>query len=277
MSKKRELLSHVNQLNGIREIMAAMKNLAVLESHKLSGRLDNLRKMVTELRYCAADFIASYTIEGTPVAEQHKVLILFGSERGFCGDFNDKLLRYIQQYEAENSTANFILVGQKLISKLEEDSRVIQTLEGPSVAEDVGPNIDILISYLSELAAKNPAIQIDAIFQDSDSCSVERRQLVPPLLEKQEHQQAVDYSVDINLTIQEVLADLMQHYLFVLLHEITYLSLMAENHDRIQHMNGAINKLDETCENLTRRYHIERQEEITEEIEVILLNAVDLS
>ena len=57
------------------------------------------------------------------------------------------------------------------------------------------------------------------------------------------------------------------------LHDIAYQSLMAENSARIQHMTGAIRRLDEPAEELTRQYHRARQEEITEEIEVILLNS----
>ena len=40
-------------------------------------------------------------------------------------------------------------------------------------------------------------------------------------------------------------------------------------------MSGAVRRLDEKMAELTRHYHIERQEEITEEIEVILLTAAE--
>jgi F-type H+-transporting ATPase subunit gamma len=66
---------------------------------------------------------------------------------------------------------------------------------------------------------------------------------------------------------------LLDRYLFVALQEICYTSLMAENQKRIQHMTGAVHRLDETTAELMRRYHMRRQEDITEEIEVILLNA----
>jgi F-type H+-transporting ATPase subunit gamma len=58
------------------------------------------------------------------------------------------------------------------------------------------------------------------------------------------------------------------------LHEIFYISLMAENHRRLQHLEGAVNHLDDQTVKLQRKSQIYRQEEITEEIEVILLNGV---
>jgi F-type H+-transporting ATPase subunit gamma len=48
---------------------------------------------------------------------------------------------------------------------------------------------------------------------------------------------------------------------------------MAENHNRLQHLEGAVNHLDDETVNLNRKLQIYRQEEITEEIEVILLNS----
>jgi F-type H+-transporting ATPase subunit gamma len=65
---------------------------------------------------------------------------------------------------------------------------------------------------------------------------------------------------------------LVHHYLFAALHEIFYTSLMAENQRRIQHLEGAIQRLEEKNENLARKSRTLRQEEITEEIEVILLS-----
>ena len=66
------------------------------------------------------------------------------------------------------------------------------------------------------------------------------------------------------------------HYLFAVLHEIFYISLMAENQRRLQHLEGAVKHLDDETVNLRRKSQIYRQEEITEEIEVILLNAENL-
>ena len=48
---------------------------------------------------------------------------------------------------------------------------------------------------------------------------------------------------------------------------------MAENQQRMQHLDGAVRYLDDRLEALAQKGREIRQEEITEEIEVILLNA----
>ena len=57
------------------------------------------------------------------------------------------------------------------------------------------------------------------------------------------------------------------------MHELLYVSLMTENHRRMMHLEGAVKHLDEESDKLARQYNALRQEEITEEIEIILLSA----
>jgi F-type H+-transporting ATPase subunit gamma len=47
---------------------------------------------------------------------------------------------------------------------------------------------------------------------------------------------------------------------------------MAENLSRIDHMENALQRIDEKTEDLNQQCNILRQEEIIEEIEIILLN-----
>lgn len=48
---------------------------------------------------------------------------------------------------------------------------------------------------------------------------------------------------------------------------------MVDNRQRLLHMDGAVRWLDKSSEELLLHYNRLRQEEITEEIEVILLSA----
>ena len=47
---------------------------------------------------------------------------------------------------------------------------------------------------------------------------------------------------------------------------------MAENRRRLQHMEGAIQRIQEKAGEMQRKHNMLRQEEITEEIEVIMLS-----
>ena len=64
----------------------------------------------------------------------------------------------------------------------------------------------------------------------------------------------------------------MDHTLLAALQALLYSSLMAEHPHRLRHLEGALHRIDERTRTLTLRRNLGRQEEITEEIELILLN-----
>jgi len=57
---------------------------------------------------------------------------------------------------------------------------------------------------------------------------------------------------------------------------LLYGSLLPENQRRMQHMDSAVRRLDRTSEELVLRRNVLRQEEITEEIEIIVLSVAAL-
>ena len=81
----------------------------------------------------------------------------------------------------------------------------------------------------------------------------------------------------LNLEPLQVLSQLTDQYLFAALHEVFYASLMAENRNRLEHMDNAIRRLEKDVAKLRLRYNALRQEEIIEEIEIIMLSAEALS
>jgi F-type H+-transporting ATPase subunit gamma len=79
----------------------------------------------------------------------------------------------------------------------------------------------------------------------------------------------------LNLGPSDLRPQLFEQYLFALFYGIFYQSFMAENHERLRHMEGALNKLREDEEGLRRLSNALRQESITEELEVIMLSVDD--
>ena len=80
----------------------------------------------------------------------------------------------------------------------------------------------------------------------------------------------------LNMAPPRFLIELSDQYLFAALHSLLYTSLMAENHDRVRHLDGAVRHVDEQSEELAQKCNALRQEEIIEEIEVILLSAASV-
>ncbi len=277
MSQSHELRLHLTQLEEIRTILNAMKNLAFMEIHKLSRYQAMQGKAVGNIENAAIDFL-SFNPEFA-IEEDHDkhIAILMGTERGFCGDFNESLVKALNN----DKYTGVIAIGSRLANKLSDNHLpIIAEIAGANVAEEVPSIINQLIDMLSTseetgklLGLSQLAIRLTVIYHDYATGLITQRQIFPPFPQQQRKGVQYTYPPILNLDAAEFYTDLIRHYLFAVLHEILYISLMAENHNRLQHLEGAVNHLDDETVNLQRKLQIYRQEEITEEIEVILLNS----
>lgn len=275
MSKRHELQGHLQSLTDIRGILNAMKNLALMEIHKLSRFLASQRRVVAGMQAVAADFFAFHP-DLLPSPDQGtRVYLVIGSERGFCGDFNETVLKALdEERRAGPGSALVIGVGRKIAEKLEKlGDCVVDRLAGPSVTEEVQPVLIRLMNSLRDLQAKqDPHRPLDltvlAHAQEEDGARI--RALQPF---RQFVREPVRYASAPILNLEPVtfLTGLMHEYLFAVLHEIFYCSLTAENRRRFQHMDQALQRLDKKTADLALKHQTLRQEEITQEIAVILL------
>jgi F-type H+-transporting ATPase subunit gamma len=277
MSQSHELSLHMTQLAEIRSILNAMKNLAFMEIHKLSHYQSLQGKVVANIENAAMDFLSFNPDFAIQVNLDEHIAILLGSERGFCGDFNERLCAIL----SNNKFTSVIAVGSRFLNKLPASGiSIMGEIAGANVAEEVPSIINQLIDTLSvsnetgnQHALSQLAVQLTVIYHEQATGIINQRQLIPPFPRQQNNKPQFPYPPLLNLDFADFYADLISHYLFAVLHEIFYSSLMAENHNRLQHLEGAVKHLDDETVNLQRKLQIFRQEEITEEIEVILLNS----
>jgi len=269
MSQSHELQLHITKLEEIRSILNSMKNLALIEVHKLARFQTLQSQAVAVIEQATADLLDFYPHLAIADDNARSICLLIGAERGFCGDFNENVI----DASDEQTTAEIIAIGGRLGGKLAENE-VIQVVAGANVAEEVPIIVNRLIESIAP--GQQPGIRLTAIYHDSITNQIARRQLLPPFPRQTAQAPHYPYPPVLNLAPDVFFSELLSHYLFAVLHEILYISLTAENHRRLQHLEGAVTHLDDETVNLRRKSQIYRQEEITEEIEVILLNAENL-
>ena len=275
MSRQRKLKHLLRQLSETRGIIEAMKNLAVVEIHKLDRRLENQQQIVLDLEHMAADFLNFHPYTFPRESGEVDIWLLFGSERGFCGDFNESIVDNLhRQLDMRNGRRPVLIpIGGKLCQRLGDDDRVARFIEGADVVEEMTQVLNAIINEVNVLQTQFGICYVYALYHHSESGQLTCSQLLPPFKNITGTPDRHFTPPVLNIRPEVLFRALVDHYLFSALHEIAYMSLMVENYSRIQHMSGALNRLDERVEEVMRKYHIHRQEEITEEIEVILLNA----
>jgi len=279
VTRRRDIEKHRHSLDEIRDIMNSMKNLSFMETRKISGFLDVQHSVVKHIETVAEDFLSFYpdTLTETTGTSVVDVYLLIGAERGFCGDFNHALLHHFETRPITHDMdkQRLICVGHKLETLLENDERAIIFIDGASVAEEVGNVLNQIVKQLAPIQEHYGSLNLYVLYHD-DEHQLINQQLLPPFQNLLNHQSLEPHAPELNLEPREFLLDLSYHYLFVILYEILYTSLMAESRQRVAHLEGAVQHMDEQSEELFRQGNVLRQEEIIEEIEVILLSSVSL-
>ena len=273
MSKLSDLQARMRSLRDIESILNAMKNLSLVEITKISKFYSTQQELFHTVESALADFQRFYgATSGGRVTAPSSLYVLIGSERGFCGGFNEAVQKALEP-EAADADLKLILVGRKLALKFLNDKRVVTSLEGPSATEEIPPVISQLARVLAGFPnsawkivhnrynVEGPTVEITCPFEFSNEGVAPAYQF-PPLL---------------NLPAAELRPQIFEQYLFAWFYGIFYLSFMAENHERLRHMDGALNKLRDEEHRLRQASNSLRQEAITEELEVIMLSVEDFS
>lgn len=262
MSTQVQLTQRYARLQEISSIMTAMKSLALVETKKLARFIEHQRRMLSNIEAAAADFQSFFSIEHYDAA-QPAIVIVIGSERGFCGNFNETLSDAFSALPIlQTAPIQLVVVGSRLWSKFDEHPDVIARIEGPTVTEEVPAVLNRIMDALETVSAA-------ALFVLAHEAEGEPllKQIIPIEPTSQEH---FTYPPLLQLSPDEFFREMIDQYLLAVLYGLLYESLAAENHQRLAHMEQALNRLDETIADLTLKRNALRQEKIIEEIEVIL-------
>lgn len=274
MSRRLDLDNHHHSLNEIIKILDAMKMLAYMETHKLGEFLETQHRALDVISSAATDFLSFYP--GTLLKESDviPIYLLIGSERGFCGDFNQELVDYMDQLFGipSNVKPTLIIVGRKLSNLMQDDVNVYAQIDGPNVVEDVPAVLEQSVQILTKLQQQQPLMSLYSLYHSGEQGIIVKK-LLPPFQQNQPQPPSFQSPPELNLSPADFLIKVAEQFLFTALHEIFYTSLLEENYNRITHLEGAVKHLESKADELTQQCNILRREEITEEIEVILLNA----
>jgi F-type H+-transporting ATPase subunit gamma len=260
------------------DIIRSMKNLAYMETRKLDRLIVHQRGVVQQIDAVAADFLSFYP-ETLPVAPpSHPVYLVFGSRRGFCGDFNERLVLRLQRElaGAQAGHAAVIAVGHKLCRRAETEIDLAAALEGADVVEEIPSVLRAIVNELDARRDRQGTLSLQVLYHRAASAEPVLEQLLPPFDTHRGAPQPYTFAPLLNLAPRDFLLELSGQYLFAALHALLFESLLAENERRVRHLDGAVRHLEERVGAIQRRVRALRQEEIIEEIEVILLNALSL-
>jgi len=268
VSRRREVERSLGAFHEIRAILDAMRNLAVLETRKIARFRAAHRRALDTLAAAASD-VAQFHAPPPAAARVLPVWVLIGSERGFCGDLNEALVRAWREHRGQGT---LVAVGTRLAARLPGGAPIV-SVPGPSIAEEVNGVIATLAAELHAALEREArgALKLRVLHHDPDAGAPLLAELEPfPGAEPRTRYGAAPR---LNLPGPALLAELGERHLLAQLQALLYGALAAENEKRLRHMDAAIHRLDGETARLRARCNRLRQEEITEEIEILMLSA----
>lgn len=284
MTKRAQFKKYLHALVEIKNIMTAMENLTFIEINKLTKYTKPLTAVVKSIEAVGIDFLTFYP-QLLPVfsVNQPDIEILIGSERGFCGNFNESIIAkwHLARSQQPRQNQKIIIVGQKLANKLTGmmTADKAEVIAGPSIAEEIPSVISVLIERIKQMTAEESEQSEPLLFLNSSIIfnTIDNGQVYATLLNPLSslHQQPLisfAYEPIINTSPDEFLAEYLVYFFMANLHHVFYQSMMSENEKRFQHVNNAKLRLQRRQMRLAHAINRLRQEEIIEEIENILLS-----
>ena len=267
MSQRREIEARLTLFNELTGILGAMRSFALTELRRVGKREDAQQLVMQSLSTALNDvagFGALQTHESVVMAED-EIWLLFGSVRGFCGSFNEDVIRFWQTRNGDQSS--LILLGERLHDLLPDREKLVR-IAGADNGLNTSETIDRILAAVAKLrGAENRAFRLQACIRDEQGARHQQLWPLPVVQSNYANQPPLTHE-----PLADVAAQIAKHYLYHSLLALLLRSIKVENHMRLMQMETALRHLDRGTEEMLRQRNRLRQEEIVEEIELMVVS-----
>jgi len=278
MESPERLQQRIKSIGDLEDIVSTMKALSAASIHQYD-------KAVTSLAdyWHTVELGLHITMRDSEKAMQPKLddrrmaAVIFGSDYGLCGRFNEDIAEYTLQHINTISTdlkPTILCVGKRVADKLEMTGQPVdEVLNLPSSASQIGTTIQDILLHLDRWREED-SLQHLYLFHNRPSSRASYRpsrfHLLPLHLS---HFQQLEEKVwpgsslpTYTMDREVLLSSLLRQYFFISLFRACAESQSAEHGSRLRAMQAAEKNLDENRGELTGQYRRVRQEIITSEL-----------
>ncbi len=269
MARWRELGRHIQALDDIGTILSAMRSLAFIEAHRIAEGAQRQQDTVAAIRVAIDHLVAHYPRVRPRIMPRRDVFVFIGSERGLCGDFDERMAAQLDAIGGIESDA-CIIVGNRLSQFLEEKGVAHLTIAGAAVNEDIPGVMSHIAASVQASTQHDHGVSTGLVVVHHDEHGDVRHERILPVPAVPANHGWPAKPL-LQLSPRTLHGMLIEHYVFASLYALLLSSLLAENRRRLTQMSAALDRLHERVDVLDRGRRRARQEAITEEIEMILL------
>lgn len=292
MSGQLQLRDRATLLADLRQIVQAMKNLAMAELQRLQRSQPALAEAQQTLDAAWAR-LAGDDAGGDIAAATARCWLVIGAERGFCGAFNAHLADAVAVLAARPGQTVW-LASRRLADAWQADAgpdaASLRVLPGCATLDEAEPVLDAWLVAATEAATARAGQEVWLLSTGADGLRCQRLLPAPseprpwggaadglggdpvpppPSPARQARPLGGDRPVHLGLPRPVLLAAVLHQAVRVQLRAALETSLVQENHARLAQMQRAQDHLDELAADLRRRWASLRQSDITNELELL--------
>lgn len=279
METLQTLRRRIDNAEDMQSVVKTMKALAAVKIRQYEASVASLAHYNRTLRLAFQILFR----EGRPrVAETTTPTrfgaILFGSDQGMCGQFNDEIASYFLDYRDELTGAGgdwtVSVVGARLFGRLEEAGiEAAQPVELPGSLPGVTRLVQELLPRVEAWHTSQRIDRVLLFYNRRTSAATYRPwhfRLLPmdlrDILESEEPEPPFRTLPMFTMDRDRMFSALFRQYLFVMLYRACAESLASENASRISSMQAAEKNVEERLTEFRATFNQLRQTAITEEL-----------
>lgn len=273
------LRRRIDNTTDMHSVVKTMKALAAVHIRQYEAAVASLRDYSRTLRHgFQILFREGWPAPRPSVTPERFGAVVFGSDQGMCGQFNDDIAAYtfdyIRKVARENPAWSTVAIGARVASRLEDSGLPVEkTVELPTALSRITPLVQDLLPHIERWEAERGIGRVTVFFNQRVSASSFRPQhlrLLPIDLHRILHDDDKEPSSRtlpmFTMPWDRLFSSLVRQYLFVTIFRACAESLAAENASRIASMQAADKNIEERLTEFRSQFNRLRQTSITEEL-----------
>jgi F-type H+-transporting ATPase subunit gamma len=280
MQTQEALKRRMNSTKDMKSVVKTMKSLAAVNVRQYERAVESLAEYIRTielgLQVVLQDNIAATVRSQTE--NQKSIAVVFGSDQGMVGQFNDDIALFTVQTMNDIKTIPeeriFLCVGDRVSVRLEDLGQTVQRmLRVPNAVTGIGWVVQEILFILDEWRSEAVESPVFLFYHTPVEGASSKPILMPLLPVGERHFEELRKQTWDSRTLPwysmqtEVLyGSLVRQFVYVLLYRALAESLASENAQRLAAMQAAEKNIDDRLEELTIQYHHIRQSAITSEL-----------
>ncbi len=252
----------IEKFEDIKKIILSMKSVASINVQNAQVYIGNVRFYEEKVVEAISDMLSFYPQLVLPFQKGKMCVVVFGSDQGLCGLFNDRIARKVKEFGEDGI---FIVVGRKLEEVF--PFKPFRSFKAPVSFELIYSSANELISVLSQLFIEGEIAEVKLMYNRFKGVGSYEPFITSVIPFEVERRKTFEFPPIVDIEPHVMLSNLIIEYIYIHIYRAYLESFLSENSVRLMNMNNASKSIDKKLASLNVERNYYRQEEITDEIE----------